>query len=63
MDKPGIVITGVSGRMGQMLVRVVRESDKVRLVGAIERPGSDLELWRRVQEVAPEAWATRILSA
>ncbi|NHF73651.1 4-hydroxy-tetrahydrodipicolinate reductase [Paracoccus xiamenensis] len=41
MDKPGIVITGVSGRMGQMLVRVVGESDKVRLVGAIERPGSD----------------------
>ena len=40
MDKPGIVITGVSGRMGQMLVRLVTESDKVRLVGAIERPGS-----------------------
>ena len=40
MDKPGIVITGVSGRMGQMLVRLVSESDKVRLVGAVERPGS-----------------------
>ncbi|SDD31828.1 4-hydroxy-tetrahydrodipicolinate reductase [Paracoccus isoporae] len=41
MEKPGIVITGVSGRMGQMLVRVVSASDEVRLVGAIERPGSD----------------------
>ena len=40
MDKPGIVITGVSGRMGQMLVGLVTESDKVRLVGAVERPGS-----------------------
>ncbi|WBU63296.1 4-hydroxy-tetrahydrodipicolinate reductase [Paracoccus aerodenitrificans] len=41
MEKPGIVITGVSGRMGQMLVRVVNESDEVRLVGAVERQGSD----------------------
>ncbi|WBU54741.1 4-hydroxy-tetrahydrodipicolinate reductase [Paracoccus sp. SCSIO 75233] len=41
MEKPGIVITGVSGRMGQMLVRVVSESDAVRLVGAVERKGSD----------------------
>ena len=40
MDKPGIVITGASGRMGQMLVRTVLGSDQARLVGAIERPGS-----------------------
>ena len=40
MDRPGIVITGASGRMGQMLVRTVLESDQARLVGAIERPGS-----------------------
>ncbi|MCF3592594.1 4-hydroxy-tetrahydrodipicolinate reductase [Rhodobacteraceae bacterium LMO-12] len=40
-DLPGIVITGVSGRMGQMLVRTVLDSDKVRLVGAIERAGHD----------------------
>ncbi|MBA4492249.1 4-hydroxy-tetrahydrodipicolinate reductase [Paracoccus sp. S1E-3] len=40
MDKPGIVVTGVSGRMGQMLVRVVGASDKVRLVGAVVRPGN-----------------------
>ena len=40
MEKPGIVITGASGRMGQMLVRTVLDSDHARLVGAIERPGS-----------------------
>jgi 4-hydroxy-tetrahydrodipicolinate reductase len=38
-DLPGIVINGVSGRMGQMLVRVVTESVGARLVGALERPG------------------------
>ena len=38
-DTPGIVVTGASGRMGQMLVRTVLESDKARLVGAIERDG------------------------
>lgn len=40
MDKPGIVIAGASGRMGQMLARTVLDSDQARLVGAIERPGS-----------------------
>ena len=40
-DLPGIVITGASGRMGQMLIRTVLESDKARLVGAIERAGHD----------------------
>ncbi len=40
-DKPGIVITGVSGRMGRMLVQAVTDSDQVRLVGALERPGHD----------------------
>ena len=38
-DLPGIVITGASGRMGQMLIRTVCDSTKARLVGAIERPG------------------------
>jgi 4-hydroxy-tetrahydrodipicolinate reductase len=38
---PGIVITGATGRMGQMLVKTVVQSDKARLVGAIEREGSD----------------------
>lgn len=37
--KPGIVVTGASGRMGQMLVRTITESDKAQLVGAVERTG------------------------
>lgn len=41
MEKPGIVITGVSGRMGRMLVELARASDQMRIVGAVERPGSD----------------------
>lgn len=40
-DLPGVVITGVSGRMGQMLVRHVLESDKLKLSGALERAGHD----------------------
>ncbi|WP_238368140.1 4-hydroxy-tetrahydrodipicolinate reductase [Mesobacterium pallidum] len=40
-DLPGIVVTGASGRMGQMLIRTVLESDKARLVGAVERAGHD----------------------
>lgn len=38
-EKPGIVVTGASGRMGQMLVRLIAASDKARLVGAVERKG------------------------
>ena len=38
-DKPGIVITGGSGRMGQMLIRTVLDSDRARLVGVVERAG------------------------
>lgn len=42
MDQlPGIVVTGASGRMGQMLVKVIAASDKARLVGAVERKGHD----------------------
>ncbi|MBT8409814.1 MAG: 4-hydroxy-tetrahydrodipicolinate reductase [Alphaproteobacteria bacterium] len=40
-DLPGIVVTGVSGRMGQMLVNIISASDKARLIGAVERPGHD----------------------
>lgn len=40
-DLPGVVITGASGRMGQMLIREVDESDRLRLVGAVERQGHD----------------------
>ena len=40
-ELPGVVITGASGRMGQMLVDEVSASDKLRLIGAVERPGHD----------------------
>jgi len=36
---PGIVVTGASGRMGQMLVRLMSESERANLVGAVERAG------------------------
>lgn len=36
---PGIVVTGASGRMGQMLIRTISESEACRLVGAVERKG------------------------
>ena len=39
MKNPGITITGASGRMGQMLVKEVLESNSARLVGAVERVG------------------------
>ncbi|AVO37767.1 4-hydroxy-tetrahydrodipicolinate reductase [Pukyongiella litopenaei] len=38
---PGIVVTGASGRMGQMLVRTVAQSGRARLAAAVERPGHD----------------------
>jgi len=38
---PGIVVTGASGRMGQMLIRMIAASDKARLAGVIERKGHD----------------------
>lgn len=38
-----ILVTGASGRMGQMLIQAVQASDGVRLVGAMDRPGSSLE--------------------
>ncbi len=38
-ELPGIVITGASGRMGQMLVARVSESPLMRLVGCVERQG------------------------
>lgn len=66
---PGIVITGASGRMGQMLIRTVANSDKARLVGAVERTGHNwigqdvgiamggAELGVIVTADAPEAFA------
>ncbi|PRY24313.1 dihydrodipicolinate reductase [Aliiruegeria haliotis] len=38
-ETPGIVVMGASGRMGQMLVREVNAHPKMRLAGAVERPG------------------------
>ncbi len=40
-ERPGIVVTGASGRMGQMLIRTVTGSDAVRLVGVVEQVGHD----------------------
>lgn len=36
---PGIVVTGASGRMGQMLIREVVASRAAQLHGVVERPG------------------------
>ena len=38
-NKPGIVVAGVSGRMGRMLVQAVLDSPDCRLAGALEREG------------------------
>ncbi|MEO3416850.1 4-hydroxy-tetrahydrodipicolinate reductase [Roseovarius sp. CAU 1744] len=40
-DLPGIVVTGASGRMGQMLIRTIADSPRAQLIGALERPGHD----------------------
>ena len=40
-ELPGVAVTGVSGRMGRMLVQLVQESDALRLVGAVERSGHE----------------------
>jgi 4-hydroxy-tetrahydrodipicolinate reductase len=39
-DLPGLVVTGASGRMGQTLIRLALESDKLRLVGCVVRSGN-----------------------
>lgn len=41
VPQPGIVITGASGRMGQMLIRTVQQQDGVTLAGAVEHKGHD----------------------
>ena len=40
-ELPGIVVAGASGRMGQMLIRTIAESEAARLAGCLERPGHD----------------------
>lgn len=36
---PGLVVTGASGRMGQTLIRLAQGSDRLHLVGCVERSG------------------------
>lgn len=38
---PGIVVTGASGRMGQMLIKTITDSDRATLSGVVEREGHD----------------------
>ena len=38
-DGPGLVVTGASGRMGQTLIRLAEGSDRLQLVGCVERAG------------------------
>ncbi|MCK0150215.1 4-hydroxy-tetrahydrodipicolinate reductase [Marivita sp. S6314] len=40
-EEIGVVVTGVSGRMGQMLVAEINKHPKLTLTGAIERTGHD----------------------
>jgi len=41
MSEMRLVVVGAAGRMGRMLIRAVAEAEGCRLVGAIERPGSE----------------------
>ena len=38
-DTAGIVVNGVSGRMGRMLLQVIAASERAHLAGVLERPG------------------------
>lgn len=40
-DQIAVTVTGCSGRMGQMLIHAVADTEGCRLVGATERPGHD----------------------
>ena len=40
-ELPGIVVTGASGRMGQMLVKTIAASESAKLVGVLEREGHE----------------------
>ena len=40
-DRTGIVVTGASGRMGQMLIQLIAAHDNAELVGCVERQGHD----------------------
>ena len=34
-----VVVSGAAGRMGRALVQLIRETDDLELVGALEAPG------------------------
>ena len=51
---PGIVITGASGRMGQMLIAEVLGSEKAHLIGVVERSGHDW-VGKALRDVMPVA--------
>ena len=68
-DLPGIVVTGISGRMGQMLARTIQASDKARLVYsavleanktvlATAKPGVP---WEELHRVAERIIATHLV--
>ena len=51
MSDMALVVVGAAGRMGQTLVRVIQETEGVRLSGAVEREGSPV-LGRDAGELA-----------
>ena len=51
MSEMGLVVVGAAGRMGQTLIRTVGGMPGVRVIGAVERPGSP-HLGRDAGEVA-----------
>ena len=51
MSDMALVVVGASGRMGQTLIRVITETEGVRLSGAVERQGA-AELGRDAGELA-----------
>jgi len=51
MSDMALVVVGAAGRMGQALIRVVQETEGVRLSGAVEREGSPM-LGRDAGELA-----------
>ncbi|MCX5513817.1 4-hydroxy-tetrahydrodipicolinate reductase [Kaistia algarum] len=40
MSEMGLVVVGAAGRMGRTLIRIIHETNGVRVAGAIEREGS-----------------------
>ena len=50
------VITGVGGRMGATLARMIRDVEGLELVGATERPGSPL-VGKPVELAKPATWS------